>query len=308
MAEPEAARVAILLVNYKTAEMTLEGLDQLIDCVGHEHAILLLDNGSGPEEEATLRSWVGEHPAVELTCLGSNRGYCAAMNIGIEWAGEQGTSYVLFLNNDVRVENGFLSTMVEVLGNDSQVAGVVPTVLRPDGKVWSQGAEIGFCPNLNRLLGEGRQAAPRGTGPRSVGYLPGACALYRLDDLQAVQGLDEEYFMYFEDALLGQLLRDRGRVLLWLPWVRVVHDASSSSGRGRTPLRKYMTAVNSMSFLKNRFSFKLWVAFLLFDCLGLPLAYLTGGLRAGWAKTVGIWDGIRGHRISATDVARWMAP
>ena len=308
MADTEEARVAILLVNYRTAKMTLECLEQLIDVVGDGNAVFLADNGSGPEEEEILRSWVHEHPEVELACLGSNRGYCAAMNLGIKWAGEHGAQYVLFLNNDVRVEKGFLATMVEVLENDPLLAGVAPTVLRPDGKVWSQGAEIAFSPNLNRLLGEGRKAAPRGTGPRSVGYIPGACALYRFDDLQAVKGLDEEYFMYFEDALLGHVLRSRGRQLLWLPWVRVVHDASSSSGRGRTPLRKYMTAVNSLSFLKGRFSLKLWVAFLFFDCLGLPLAYLTGGSRAGWAKTVGILDGLRGRRVSATDVSRWIVP
>ena len=144
-------------------------------------------------------------------------------------------------------------------------------------------------------------------GPGAVGYLPGACALYRVADLQAIGGLDEQYFMYFEDALLGHALAQRGRGLVWLPWVRVVHDSSRSSGGGRSPLRKYMTAVNSLRFLRQHFSLKLLAAFFLFDCLGLPLAYLTGGWRAGWAKTVGILHGLWGHRITEADVARWLS-
>ena len=36
--------------------------------------------------------------------------------------------------------------------------------------------------------------------------------------------------MYFEDVALGAALRALGQSLIWLPWVRVTHDAGSSSG------------------------------------------------------------------------------
>lgn len=298
-------RVVTLLINYHAAEMTLASLRRLQESSTIRNPVLLMDNGSGEDDEAALTRGVEGQEDVELRLLGSNLGFCAAMNQGIEWAKTKDAAHVLFLNNDVVVEDGCLDHLVSVLDNDPSLAGAAPTILRPDGRVWCQGGEIAFTPNLNRLLSEGREPAPRDRGPRAVGYLPGACALYRLEDLVAVQGLDERYFMYFEDALLGHALRARGRTLVWLPWIRVTHDSSASSGGGRSQLRKYMTAVNSLRFLKQHFSLKLLAAFFLFDCIGLPLAYLTGGWRAGWAKTVGIFDGLRGHRITATDVTKW---
>jgi N-acetylglucosaminyl-diphospho-decaprenol L-rhamnosyltransferase len=305
-------KVVTLLLNFEAAEMTLACLRRLQESTPVSpvltNRVLLMDNGSGAEAEAALTSAAEADPSVDLRLFGSNLGYCAAMNHGLEWASAQDADYVLFLNNDVEVEDGFLDRLVSVLHNDPSLAGAAPTILRPDGRVWCQGAEIAFTPNLNRLLAEGGEPAPRDQGPRAVGYLPGACALYRMTDMIRVEGLDERYFMYFEDALLGHELTRRGRGLVWLPWIRVTHDPSSSSGGGRSPLRKYMTAANTVRFLKQHFSLKLFAAFFLFDLLGLPLAYLTGGWRAGWAKTVGIRDGLLGHRITATDVTRWRTP
>lgn len=305
MAEP-VPRTVSLLLNYKLANLTVGCLERLLSEPCPDHLVLLLDNGSGAEQVAVLETAAASYQEVELLTFEHNLGYCAAMNRGIARAVELGAEYVLFLNNDVQVEPGCLAMLVGVLDNDPGIAGVAPTVLRPDGRVWCQGAEVGFAPNLTRLLRQGEAPAPVTAGPRAVGFLPGACVLYRVADLQAVQSLDERYFMYFEDIAVGAALRAAGRKLIWLPWVRVTHAAGSSSGGSRSPLRKYLMAANSLRFLRRRFSLKLWAAFFLFDCLGLPLAYLTGGWRVGWAKTLGIVDGLRGRPIDASVVARWM--
>lgn len=300
------ARTVTLLLNYKLADLTVQCLGELMADPCPDHRVLLIDNGSGPDQTEVLERTVADHPGVELQLLDTNLGYCAAMNRGVARAAQLGAEYVLFLNNDVRMGAGCLETLIGVLDNDPGLAGVAPTVLRPDGRVWCEGAETGFAPNLTRLLRQGQEPAPVTAGPRLVGFLPGACVLYRITDLHSVQNLDERYFMYFEDIALGTALRAAGRQLICLPWVRVTHAAGSSSGGPRSPLRKYLMAANSLRFLRQQFSLKLWAAFFLFDCLGLPLAYLTGGWRVGWAKTLGIVDGLRGRPIDASVVARWM--
>ena len=304
----QAIRTVTLLLNYKLAALTAQCLQRLLADPASDHRVLLLDNGSGPEQVAVLEGVAAQDPRVEVHAFGSNLGYCAAMNRGVARAAELGAEYVLFLNNDVEVEAGVLGTLTGALDNDPALAGVAPTVLRPDGRVWCEGAEVAFAPNLSRLLRQGREPVPLSAGPQAVGFLPGACVLYRLRDLQEVQGLDERYFMYFEDIALGVALRAAGRRLICLPWARVTHAAGSSSGGPRSPLRKYLMAVNSLRFLRQQYSFKLWAAFFLFDCIGLPLAYMIGGWRVGWAKTLGIVDGLRGRPIDASVVARWVAP
>lgn len=301
MADP---LVGALVLNWRMAAATLQCVADLRSG-GYQHLkILVLDNGSGPGQEQMLRQVEG----AELMLLGENLGYCVAMNRGIAWAEEQGCEHVLFLNNDVRMPDPFLGSLVEVLENDATLAGVAPTILSPDGKVWAEGAHLRFRPNLVQLDHHGRTPVDVSTGPHAVDFLPGACALYRLSDLVAAGGLDETYFMYFEDADLGKRMRDTGRKLLWLPWVRVVHDASASSGGGRTPLRKYMMAANCVRYLRRHGSLKLWLAFVVFELFGWPLAFLFSGVRAGVAKMRGIIDGLLGHQVEAADVHRWVGP
>jgi GT2 family glycosyltransferase len=300
-AESEPLVVALVL-NWRMADATLTCLADLRDAGYQNLEVLVLDNGSGPEQEELLKREVA---GAELMLLGENLGYCVAMNRGIAWAAEQGADHVLFLNNDVRMPDRFLGPLVEVLQNDATLAAVGPTILSPNGKVWAQGAHVRFCPNLVRLDGQGRAPVDVTTGPHTADFLPGACVLYRLADLKAAGCLDESYFMYFEDADLGKRLRDRGRKLLWLPWVRVVHHASASSGGGRTPLRKYMMAANGVRYLRRHGSLRLWCAFVVFELCGWPFAFLFSGVRAGAAKMMGIIDGLLGHQVEADDVHRW---
>ena len=135
--------------------------------------VLLIDNGSGDGSAQRLRLAVGDD--AEVMAFDHNLGYCAAMNRSLDWAEGQGIEHVLFLNNDVRLPPGFLTPMVEALDHDPGLAGVGPTVLDPDGKVWCQGGAVRFGPNLSHLRGQGREPAPKTHGPELVDYLPGAC-------------------------------------------------------------------------------------------------------------------------------------
>jgi GT2 family glycosyltransferase len=293
--------VAAVIVNYRLPQLTVECYRDLRACGYAPLRALLIDNAATSESTAALEAALEGDDAV--LAFADNLGYCAAVNRGIGWAESVGAEYVLLLNNDMRLPPGFLGPLVDLLACDPSVAAVAPTVLLPQGTVWCEGGSLAFAPNVARLVGHGGSPAPPAVGPRLRDYLPGACALYRLADLRATGGLDERYFMYGEDVDLGQRLRRAGRKVVWVPWTRVVHHASASSGGGRAPMRKFMTAANTARFLRAHGTAKLWLAFALFDLLGWPLAALTGtGFRAAWAKGKGAWKGLFGYRVSARDV------
>jgi GT2 family glycosyltransferase len=111
--------------------------------------------------------------------------------------------------------------------------------------------------------------------------------------------------MYMEDADLGARLRARGRKIVWLPWVAVEHDASASSGGGRSPMRKFMTACNAARYLRRHGTPRLWLGFVVFDLLLWPVAMLAGTPpAAAWAKARGAWSGLLGRRVTVQDVTR----
>ncbi len=307
MAERRPPRVCAIVIEYKLGArtcVTVEALQASCQDSPFELRVFVLENAAVGAGSDALRA-LGERAGVHVEVSPSNVGYCAGVNRGLAHARALDAEYVLFLNNDVAVGPGFLAPMVSLLANDPSVAGVGPTILWPDGRVWCQGANMRFGPNLNVLVGHGGQPAPTTLGPQRVDYLPGACALYRRAELEGLGGLDESYFMYMEDCDLGARLRGRGRQILWLPWVRVEHDASASSGGGRSPMRKYMTACNAARFLRAHGTPRLWLAFVIFDLLLGPAAVLAGTpLPAAWAKTRGAWAGLFGRAVTVQDVTR----
>ncbi len=62
-------------------------------------------------------------------------------------------------------------------------------------------------------------------------WVSGACLLVRRPDLEAVNLLDERYFMYTEDVDLCVRLRARGRTIRFVPAAEVVHLRGRSAGR-----------------------------------------------------------------------------
>jgi GT2 family glycosyltransferase len=303
-----AGGVGALLLNWRQPALTEQCLIDLLATGQPRLRVLLMDNASADGSAARLRAVqaaaVAKGAAVELAEFEHNLGFAGAMNRGLAWAAGHRLDFVLVLNNDLRLPPDFLAPLVEALQNDPRLAAVGPTVLRPDGRVWAQGGRVGFHANTLRLLGHGRQPAPRQQGPEAVDFLPGACVLLRATDVAAVGGFDERYFMYMEDVDICHRLRARGRGIVWLPWVRVTHAAGASSGGSRSPLRKFLMAMNSVRFLRRHGSFAQWAAFVLLDLPTLlPLLLLAP--RTGWAKACGIAAGIRGRPASAADVARW---
>jgi GT2 family glycosyltransferase len=302
-----APRVTAIVLNFRLAAATLRVVEDLRACGFEGLETIVVENGSGDGSAARLRAaWEPEDTAVTLIAQEENLGYCGGVNLGLAEARRRGAQHVLLLNNDCRVPPGFLGPLVDALDADPSLAAVSPTVVTPDGLAWCEGGFVRARPNLVVLRGQGQPPAPITHGPEACEFLPGACVLYRLSDLQAVGDLDESYFMYWEDVDLGARLRAAGRRLVWLPWQRVVHEPSGSSGGGRSPLRKFMSAANTVRYLRRHGTPRLWLAFWCFDVLLWPLAFLSGTpWRALAAKARGFVVGLSGRPIDRTDVERY---
>lgn len=309
----DSGRIAALLLNWRHADLTKQCLADLLAQTARPLHVLVMDNGSADDSVAQLEAAVQElQPLaaaaghrVELVAFAENLGFTGAMNRGFAWAHEQGLAFVLVLNNDLRLPPDFLAPLAAVLQTDVRVAAVGPTVLHPDGTVWAEGGRLGFVPNGLCLRGHGRAPQPKSSGPEEVPFLPGACVLFRTAAVHEVGGFDDRYFMYWEDVDLSERLRANGGRIVWLPWVSVVHAAGQSSGGGRSPLRKYLMACNAVRHLRTRGTVSGWATWLLLDVLLWPLVWLTGP-RAAVAKMRGTLAGLRGHRASALDVARFL--
>ncbi len=295
-------RVLAVLPHFGAVEETRATLESLP--LGDGLKVLVYDNDGGL---ADLELPLG----AELRGEGRNLGFCKVVNEGLAQAQREDWPYLLLLNNDTRLAAGCLEALVDCLEANRELAGCGPVLLRPGGaKIWSAGSAIRFGPNLVRHLHGGEELGTLSPEPYAVDFLPGACALYRVSALVQVGGLDEAYFMYFEDADLGLSLRRRGLGLVCLPWARAQHGGSLASGGGASPLRKYLMGLNSVRFVRRSGRPGLMAAFLLVEVLGWPLGLLVyglgprGRLRAHLSKGKGILHGLLGRRAGPASIQR----
>src|SRR5207302_7257086 len=76
----------------------------------------------------------------------------------------------------------------------------------------------------------GQPDDPTETDPIDVDYVTGAAIAIRRRALEQVGGLDEGFFLYFEETDLCQRARDAGWRVRYLPGATAVHRESAATG------------------------------------------------------------------------------
>lgn len=221
-------RLSVVVVNYRQWDPTVELVRQLLaaPCVRHGDAeVVIVDNHSPPHPASRrLRRTTG----VSVRRWASNRGFARAVNEGCRLS--QG-EWFLLLNPDTTLSEGFLDGVLELADRLTAAeprAGIVGFHLRnPDG---SQQLSTGPFPTLASTLGRlllprrrRKYQTPRATERCRVPWVTGCCLLLRRECLQQLGGLDEEFFLYYEDVDLCLRARAHGWSVWYEPNLAVVH-------------------------------------------------------------------------------------
>jgi N-acetylglucosaminyl-diphospho-decaprenol L-rhamnosyltransferase len=233
--DPPVFDVSAVVVNH-------EGGEALLECVATLRAegvddVTVVDNSSSDGSPEAL---VSADNAVRLVQTGTNRGYGAAANRGIDVSGSE---FVVVSNSDVAVHPGALRSLVEVLGRDSTLAIVGPRILEADGTRYPSArrfpslldaaghALLGDLAPGNRFTRRYRMADLDTDDVAEVDWVSGACFCARRRALEELGGFDETYFMYAEDADLCWRARRAGWGVAYVPDAVVTHLRGVSTAR-----------------------------------------------------------------------------
>jgi N-acetylglucosaminyl-diphospho-decaprenol L-rhamnosyltransferase len=194
--------------------------------------VVAVDNGSTDGSQEMLRQ---KFPDVKLIQNDHNAGLGKASNQGIE--ATQGR-YVLLLNNDTIVNGQSFDAMVGFLEEHPEVAAVGGQLLNPDGTVQSNynnfptlREEFLIATRLGERLWPGYPANVTDGQVRSVDWMGSACLMLRRDALDQVGLLDEEYFIYGDEADLQYRLKRAGWKNYYLPQATTIHYGGGSMNR-----------------------------------------------------------------------------
>lgn len=234
--------LSIVIVSYNARGDLANCLDALLQHPPRvSHEIIVVDNAStdGSADEAESR------PNVRVIRSATNAGFSVANNIGIRASG--GVN-VLLLNSDTIVPPGAIDALVGRLNREPRVAVIGPRLVDGAGR-----AELSFGPTLSpfaewkqrklqRGLASGDEAMTATVEQLTIqehrpDWVTGACLLVRRADADAVGLLDERYFMYTEDVDFCAAIRARGREILFVPDVTVIHLRGRSAATATAATR-----------------------------------------------------------------------
>jgi GT2 family glycosyltransferase len=214
--------------------------------------ILVVDNGSSDGSQDMLRE---EYPEIKIIQNDHNVGLARACNQGIEGTGGR---YVLLLNNDTLVDGPSLDAMVEFLDENDDVGAVGGKLLNPDGSFQAGYAnfstlreEFLIATRLGELIWDGYPSHKDTNNAKEVGWLSSACLLLRRKALDQVGLLDEEYFIYGDEADLQYRFRRAGWKVYYLPFATTIHYGGRSMDRWK---RRKMVYRGKMLFYKKNYS------------------------------------------------------
>jgi GT2 family glycosyltransferase len=188
----------------------------------HTHEIIVVDNASADGSAEAARRWAD----VRVVESGGNVGFARGTNIGIR--ASSGVN-VLLLNSDTIVPPDAIDRLLGELDREQDVAIVGPRLVGADGRAeLSFGRMVGPLNELRQKTATGIEEATRKR--QYPDWVSGACLLVRRQDADAAGLLDERYFMYLEDVDFCAAVRARGRRVLFVPSVEIVH-VRGQSGR-----------------------------------------------------------------------------
>jgi GT2 family glycosyltransferase len=207
--------------------------------------VVVVDNGS---TDGSADAVAAEFPDAELVRNDVNRGYAGGMNDGIGRALDLGADHVLLMNNDVEVDPGFVSQLVDEAGRAPDAAALSPVIVfadRPD-LVWYAGAPFDPERGYNGRITGYRKPVGQFREVIETQRAAGTALLIPRGAIERVGVFDEGLFAYSEDTDWSLRARAAGYRLLVVPAARVRHRVSQSSGGENSPATMYYGLRNAL--------------------------------------------------------------
>lgn len=210
-------RASIIIVNYNAKEKLLRCLGSVLRFADSGKEVIVVDNASSDGMADLICNNFTE---VKLIRSQTNLGFGAGSNLAARQARGK---YLVFLNPDTLIERGWLEALLEPLEADARVGLVTSKVLLAD-----QPNRINACGNAIHITGI---TFCRGYGRPSEAFdeieevdaVSGASFAVRCELFEALDGFDEDTFLYMEDTDLSWRARLSGWRCVYAPDSVVLH-------------------------------------------------------------------------------------
>ena len=235
-------RLAIIIVNYQTAQLTLDAVHSVHGQIHPEDRIFVVDAASPDDSAVVLSSALEQMENVEFLPLKVNGGFSFANNVAIRrsLSSERPPERILLLNPDTVARESAIETLVSFLDAHPNVGLVGSRLENPDGTTQLAAKRFhSFFSELDDALHFGPVtsilrrwviAFPEESLPHQTDWVPGAALMIRREVFETIGLFDEGYFLYFEEVDFCLRAKSAGFPSWYIPQSRIVHFVGQATG------------------------------------------------------------------------------
>jgi GT2 family glycosyltransferase len=240
--------VGVVVVNWQRPEATRACLGALAALSYRNWFAVVVDNGTADFASASER---GAAPDAEYSHSPINLGFAGGSNLGMRAALARGADWVWFLNDDALPEPEALSELLAAAERPPRPALLGAKIVqhaRPD-RLDSVALDVDLGGGRVRLLGHDEVDRGQYDHLREPLAVTGCALLLRADACRHLDGFDESYFAYLEDADLCLRARAAGLPVAFVPRARVRHDRAPATHGRQSPSSLYYACRNHLVLL-----------------------------------------------------------
>lgn len=299
----EQLRVSVVIVNWNGARVLPSCLESLNRQSRPADQIIVVDNGSTDGSANWLKQLKGAN--LVRVFLDTNTGFSGGNNAALPHVTGD---VIALLNYDARPHRDWIAAALPLFEQERVGMVACKSLCLDDPSQIDKAGHLIYFDGLNRGRGTGHKDDIRYQCGEEVLWPDGSAGFYLKSAIDEVGFLDEDFFLYGEDAELGMRLRWAGYRCLFQPRSVINHEHSVGLGK-YAPKKVYYIERNRLWLMVKTFPLSMillspWYTALRFFFNGLSL--LKGrGAAASFNESHGkgpllkalvqaVWDGLKG--------------
>jgi len=184
---------------------------------------------------------------------GENLGFAGGNNIGIRYMLKKDDfEYVWLLNNDTVIDNNALVKMVKLARGEKKIGMVGSKLMFYNNIKMIQsigGGEIILLQGRTKIIGYQQKDKRQWNKPLEIDFITGASLLVKKQVIDEVGLMDENYFLYFEDADWSIRSKIKNYKLLYCPKSKIWHREGGQV-KALSSFDVYYSTRNCLIFMK----------------------------------------------------------
>lgn len=271
--------VIFVILNYKTYEETIKVADSLLSGDTLLNIlILIVDNKSPNNSFDELNNYYRGKEKIEIIQSKYNGGYAKGNNYGLEYAAKYEPHFVCVMNNDVYFNLSLIERLIKIYNElPANTAIISPIQKLNDGRFLDCSLIDGIPTFIDDLKKHLRIPSPAieyvsnttNDNLRKVEMIPGAFLFIRYNTFRKLGFFDDRTFLFGEERMLGQKIKDEGMVNYIVLDDYYLHNHSKTidsekNAQAKRKLKFKSQLLYTKTYRKNPIikCFILWIAFL----------------------------------------------